>query len=107
MFTPGPQKDAPPEDLLSGAGNPDLYLDKLPQPYRFINKCLDNLVLGRVWERIKEIEEQKRQGVYENDVPKASRFLSADPGVSPVRGLLFHRVADSRYLLVGFLSKTQ
>lgn len=62
VFTPGPQKDVPPEDLLTGAGNPDIYLDKLPQPYRFINNCLENLVLGRVWERIKEIEEQKRLG---------------------------------------------
>ena len=107
VFTPGPQTGVAPEDLLSGAGNPDVYLDKLPQPYRFINKCLEGLVLGRVWERIKDIEEQKRLGKYENDVPKAVRYFSADPCISPEKDLLFHRIAESRFLLVGFHNKMQ
>lgn len=29
-----------PEDNWMGAGNPSSYFDELPQPYRFINKCL-------------------------------------------------------------------
>lgn len=37
-----------PEDNWNLVGNPTIYMDVLPQPYRFINKCLDNLIMKPV-----------------------------------------------------------
>ena len=34
-----------PEDNWNAAGNPSVYFDELPQPYRFINKCLQDLIM--------------------------------------------------------------
>ena len=33
--------DVAPEDNWNLVGNPTVYMDVLPQPYRFINKCMD------------------------------------------------------------------
>ena len=37
------------EDNWNLVANPSVYLDVLPQPYRFINKCLDNLIMKPVF----------------------------------------------------------
>ena len=47
------------EDNWNLVGNPTNYIDVLPQPYRFINECLDEMVLKPVGERIKRIEERR------------------------------------------------
>ena len=39
----------PAEDNWNLVANPSVYLDVLPQPYRFINKCLDNLIMKPVF----------------------------------------------------------
>lgn len=38
-----------PEDNWDLTANPSVYLDQLPQPYRFINSCLDLLILKPVF----------------------------------------------------------
>lgn len=61
-----------PEDNWQGAGNPDVYLDKLPQPYRFINKCLDQLILKPVFNQITIIEQRKKTPEYEGNLKEVS-----------------------------------
>jgi hypothetical protein len=38
-----------PEDNWNLVANPSNYIDQLPQPYRFIEKCLDNMILKPVF----------------------------------------------------------
>jgi hypothetical protein len=54
-----------PEDDWNLVGNPKKYLDELPQPYRFINKCLDLLIMKPVFNTITMIEEKKKTPEYE------------------------------------------
>ena len=37
------------EDNWNLVANPTIYLDVLPQPYRFINECLDELIMKPVF----------------------------------------------------------
>ena len=60
-----------PEDNWNAAGNPSSYFDELPQPYRFINKCLNDLILNPVSEAITKIEERKKTSEYEGFVKEA------------------------------------
>lgn len=48
--------------------NPDVYLDFLPQPYRFINKCLDQLIMKPVFNKITVIEERRKTPEYEGNI---------------------------------------
>jgi len=69
-----PKKKVPveqPEDNWNLAGNPSVYFDELPQPYRFINKCLQDLILNPVSEAITQIEERKKTTEYEGFVKEA------------------------------------
>ena len=61
-----------------GAGNPSSYFDELPQPYRFINKCLQDLILNPVSEAITKIEERKKTTEYEGFVKEAQATGSLD-----------------------------
>lgn len=38
-----------PEDNWNLVANPSNYIDQLPQPYRFIEKCLDQMILKPVF----------------------------------------------------------
>lgn len=73
-------KPVAPEDNWEGVGNPTIYLDELPQPYRFINKCLDQLILKPVFNQITIIEERKKTAEYEGNVKEVSSsgFLNID-----------------------------
>ena len=57
-----------PEDNWELVGNPDVYLDKLPQPYRFLNECLQDLIMKPVFEQITTIEERKKTPEYEGNI---------------------------------------
>ena len=52
----GVPKPVAPEDNWNLIANPSVYLDELPQPYKFINKCLDELIIKPVFAQISEIE---------------------------------------------------
>lgn len=67
-----------PEDNWMGAGNPSSYFDELPQPYRFINKCLQDLILNPVSEAITKIEERKKTTEYEGFVKEAQATGALD-----------------------------
>lgn len=54
-----------PEDDWELTGNPGNYLDQLPQPYRFINSCLDLMIMKPVFNTITLIEEKKKTPEYE------------------------------------------
>jgi hypothetical protein len=54
-----------PEDDWELIANPTNYLDQLPQPYRFINSCLDLMILKPVFNTITLIEEKKKTPEYE------------------------------------------
>ena len=43
-------------------------MDVLPQPYRFINKCLDALIMKPVFNTITNIEERKKTPEYEGNI---------------------------------------
>lgn len=61
-----------PEDNWALVGNPSVYLDTLPQPYRFINKCLDQLILKPVFNQVTAIEEMRKTSEYEGNVKEVS-----------------------------------
>ena len=67
-----------PEDNWHAAGNPSSYFDELPQPYRFINKCLQDLILKPVSEAITKIEERKKTSEYEGFIKEAAPTGSLD-----------------------------
>jgi hypothetical protein len=73
-----------PEDNWELTGNPSVYLDQLPQPYRFINSCLDLLVLRPVFNQITLIEEKKKTTEYEGFLKElqATGFVDHADGIT-------------------------
>ena len=55
-----------------------MYFDELPQPYRFINKCLQDMILNPVSEAITKIEERKKTTEYEGFIKEAQATGSLD-----------------------------
>ena len=60
-----PLKPVAPEDDWNLIANPSVYLDELPQPFRFINTCLDEMIMKPVANEITKIEERKQTSEYE------------------------------------------
>ena len=60
----------PPQDQLNNWDycNPSNYEDPLPQPYRFIDRCLNELIMNKVYEQVFEIEKYKSDANYEGSV---------------------------------------
>ena len=54
-----------PEDDWELTANPTNYLDQLPQPFKFINTCLDLMIMKPVFNKITQIEEHKKTPEYE------------------------------------------
>lgn len=72
------QSFLPPEDNWDLVGNPSVLFDELPQPYKFINNCLSNLILKPVDAKITEIEERKKTTEYEGFIKEACSTGSMD-----------------------------
>jgi hypothetical protein len=75
-----PKKDQPiaPEDNWELVGNPSVYLDELPQPFRFVNKCLNDMILKPVSDAITKIEERKKTTEYEGFIKEAQATGTLD-----------------------------
>ena len=73
-----------PEDNWDLTANPTKYLDQLPQPYRFINNCLDLLILRPVFNKITQIEEKRKTTEYEGYLKEiqATGFVDHSEGVT-------------------------
>ena len=58
-------------------GNPSIYLDELPQPYRFINKLVSESIMKPVSNAITLIEERKKTTEYEGFIKevKATGYM--------------------------------
>jgi hypothetical protein len=82
--TKGPSKPMQPEDNWDLTANPTKYLDVLPQPYRFINNCLDLLIMRPVFNQINVIEEKKKTAEYEGFIKEvqATGFVENSDGVT-------------------------
>ena len=78
------QKPLAPEDNWDLTANPSVYLDQLPQPFRFIANCLDLLVMRPVYNTITSIEEQKKTTEYEGYLRElqATGFVDGCDGVT-------------------------
>ena len=50
--------------------NPEIYNDKLPQPYRMINSILESEILQPVYKKIFQIEDMKNNPSYEGGIKK-------------------------------------
>ena len=74
-----------PEDNWDLVGNPKIFFDQLPQPYRFINKCLDSMIMKPVFNQITIIEEKKKTPEYEGNIKEvhATGYMDLD-GVTAV-----------------------
>lgn len=59
LGSPSKQKPVAPEDDWNLIANPSVYLDELPQPFRFIDECLNQMILKPVANQITQIEERK------------------------------------------------
>ena len=59
-------------------------MDVLPKPYRFINNCLDLLILRPVFNQITLIEEQKKTTEYEGFLKEAQAtgFVDTSDGIT-------------------------
>ena len=66
------KKTVAPEDNWNLVANPSVLFDELPQPYRFINKCLTEMILKPVDQAISKIEERKKTTEYEGFIKEAS-----------------------------------
>lgn len=66
------------EDDWALVGNPDNYLDKLPQPYRFLNECLQELILTPVYNEIVKIEDRKKTPEYEGNIKEVEPTHTID-----------------------------
>lgn len=72
------------EDNWELTGNPSVYLDQLPQPYRFINSCLDLMIMRPVFNAITQIEESKKTQEYEGLLKElqATGFVEGSDGIT-------------------------
>ena len=66
------------EILDAALSDPRVYFDELPQPYRFLNKILDNEILVPVNHLISKIEEQKKTNSYEGNLKEIYTSGSID-----------------------------
>ena len=71
-------KTIAPEDNWNLVANPTVLFDELPQPYRFINKCLTDMILKPVDQAITVIEERKKTTEYEGFIKEAPITGSLD-----------------------------
>jgi hypothetical protein len=49
-----------------------VYIDELPQPYKFINNCLQELILKPVSQTITKIEDRKKTTEYEGFIKESA-----------------------------------
>ena len=84
MLPSQPPKMINAEDNWELTGNPSVYLDQLPQPYRFINSCLDLLIMRPVFNAITQIEESKKTTEYEGLLKElqATGFVEGSDGIT-------------------------
>ena len=59
------------------------------------------MVLDKVWEEIKRIEEVKLKGDYEKNIPNEYPII-ADPGILTNKELLAHRIGDTQFTIIGY-----
>lgn len=69
--SPPKQQPLAPEDDWGLVANPSVYLDDLPQPYKFINSCLQELILKPVSQQITVIESRKQTSEYEGFIKES------------------------------------
>jgi hypothetical protein len=60
-----------PEDDWGLVGNPSVYLDELPQPYKFVNNCLQEMIMKPVSQMITMIEDRKQTTEYEGFIKES------------------------------------
>jgi len=53
------------EDDSKPSANPDVYFDTLPEPFDFIDECLEDMIIKNAFEKIIAIEEKKKTPEYE------------------------------------------
>jgi hypothetical protein len=67
----GKPANVAPEDDWNLAANPSVFLDELPQPYKFINSCLQEMILKPVSQKITTIEDRKKTTEYEGFIKES------------------------------------
>ena len=72
------KKPVAPEDNWDLVANPSVLFDELPQPYRFVNKCLTELILKPVNQAITKIEERKKTTEYEGFIKETGMTGTLD-----------------------------
>ena len=72
------KKPLAPEDNWDLVANPSVLFDELPQPYRFVNKCLTELILKPVNQAITKIEERKKTTEYEGFIKETGMTGNLD-----------------------------
>ena len=116
-ITKGPSqsvKTLAPEDNWDLVGNPTVYLDELPQPYRFINNCLDQMILKPVFNQITIIERKKKTPEYEGNLKEVSAtgYMEMDGvtctskiGKVVLAGGIIEKSSDNNFSSAGVHSK--
>lgn len=84
-------KPVAPEDDWNLVANPSVYLDELPQPFRFINNALVESVLKPVMNKITEIEQRKQTSEYEGFLKEGT----ATGQIEIDQATCIHRVGQS------------
>ena len=74
----GKPANVAPEDDWNLAANPSVFLDELPQPYKFINSCLQEMILKPVSQKITTIEDRKKTTEYEGFIKESPATCHMD-----------------------------
>ncbi|CAI2381989.1 unnamed protein product [Moneuplotes crassus] len=82
------------------SSNPVVYFDKLPDPYNFINKCLENMILKNAFEKILAIEKKKLSPEYEGFLKTiySTGFVDVN-GITAIKSLQTAQLSTNKVII--------
>ena len=63
---------------------------------------MHRLILDKVWKQISIIEEMKKRGDYERNIPDLYPVI-ADPGIVTSKQIAAHRIGNTQFTTVGYI----
>lgn len=88
------------EEDSKPSSDPDVYYDRLPKPFNFINKCLEDLIIKRAFEQIVKIENKKKEPEYEGFLKTiySTGFIDIN-GITSVNSLHNKQLQTTKFIL--------
>lgn len=88
------------EEDSKPAANPDVYFDNLPEPYNFINDCLENMIIRSAFEKILAIEKKKLTPEYEGNLKTiySTGFVDVN-GITAIKSLQTSQLTTNKFIV--------